>query len=146
MEFDKPAMKLVFEVTLLYAMLVVPNGHKDYLPDEEIARIMDFKEELAVKMPLVLSGGPTWDNTVLWAYADFSSGEEVVTPWKYLFAVPSGFSFNVENIKGNEWMGYKKYSSRYIATTGGGRNEEICIEQGAVKMAQLDDLVIYKTY
>lgn len=146
MEFDRPAMKLITFIVLIYTMAVVPNGHKDYCSDKEIASILEFREELADKMPLELSGGPTWDNTVLWAYADFSSGEEIVTPWQYLFAVPSGFAFNVENIKGNEWMGFKKYSSRYIATVGGGRNEEICIEQGAKLMARLGDLVIYKTY
>ena len=146
MELDRPMLKLILFIVLIYTMAVVPNGHKDYLPDKEIAKVLDFKEELAEKMPLELTGGPTWDNTVLWAYADFSSGEERVTPWQYLFAVPSGYAFNVENIKGSEWMGYKKYSSRYIATVSGGRNEEICIEQGGVKMAELGDLVIYRNY
>lgn len=146
MELDRPVMKFITLIVLIYTMAVVPNGHKPYLSDADIKKVLDLKEELAVKMPLELTGGPTWDNTVLWAYADFSSGEERVTPWQYLFAVPSGFAFNVENIKGSEWMGYKKYSSRYIATVSGGRNEEICIEQDGIKIAELGELVIYKTY
>ena len=146
MEIDKPALKIIAAIVLIYTMMVVPNGHQNYLPDEKIDEIMAFGDELGTKMKPELSGGPTWDNTVLWVYGDFSGNEDKITPWQYLFAVPSGFAFNVENTKEQPWLGYKPFASRYIATIGGGGNEQMCVKRGLIKMAEYDGLVIYKNY
>ena len=145
MEIEGLPLKMAAALVLIYTMAVVPNGHQEYLSDEKIDEIMAFREELGAKMEPELSGGPTWDNTVLWAYRD-SNDENMVTPWQYLFAVPSGFAFNVENTKEQPWLGYKPFSSRYIATIGGGGNEQMCIDRGLKKIAEYDGLVIYKNY
>ncbi len=146
MELDRTCLKLIMFITLLYTMTVVPNGHMAYLPNEKIDNIIELGKELKDEMKIEPSGGPTWDNTVLWVYADYSTGETRVTPWQYLFAVPSGFAFNMENMEGTPWLGYKHISSRYAATVRGGRSEEICLEQGLVKIAELDELIIFKNY
>ncbi|MCR5233029.1 MAG: hypothetical protein K6E53_03885 [Lachnospiraceae bacterium] len=146
MEVREWPLKTLALIVLLYTTAVVPNGHKEYCTIQEVKEINELKGELKELMPVVISEGPTWDNTVLWLYADYSSGEEVVIPWQHLFAVPSGFGFNLENYYGSEEFGEKPTRSRYVATVSGGGNEQICIENGMEELARTGEFVIYRNY
>ncbi len=147
MEIDRKFLLICAEIAVLFTTIAVPNGHKDYLSKGEMAEFNRLRQNLAPEMIIEPSEGPTWDNTVLWLFADYSSGEEKQTSWQYLFAIPHGFAFNIENIYNfDEFALQDSISSRYVATIPGGNNERKCKNLGMDKIAESNGLVIYRNY
>lgn len=137
-------LAIALEAGLIFSVIMVPNRDREYVTEEFIRDVEETRELLKDEMPVVPTGGrPSWDNTVLWVYTDTVDGEEVIVPWRALYAIPSGYAFNL--VFKDTWFdeGYD-LSSRYLAAASGSDTEKRCIKWGAKKLADYCGVVIYR--
>ncbi|MCR5420877.1 MAG: hypothetical protein K6E98_07725 [Lachnospiraceae bacterium] len=137
-------LALALEIGLIFSVIMVPNREREYVTENFTREVEETRELLKKEMPVVpTKGRPSWDNTVLWVYTDTVDGEEVIVPWRSLYAIPSGYAFNL--VFKDDWFdeGYK-LSSKYIAAASGSNTEDRCIGWGAEKIADYCGVVIYR--
>lgn len=138
-------LAVLVEAGLIFSLIMVPNREREYVSEDFYEQVEEAKELLAKEMPLNYTGKPSWDNTVLWVYSDTVDGEEAIVPWRALYAVPSGYAFNL--VFRDEWFeqyGYDYLSSKYLAAASGSDTERRCIDWGAEKIADYCGVVIYR--
>ena len=144
MELDKKWQYIIVEAALIFTLIMAPNGHRNYSSEEDIEEVLELKAELSEKMHIVKGDSPNYDNTVLWVFADRSTGAYLETPYRTMFAIPSGFATNLVY---DSWIvNTDSIKSRYMMTTPGGDTERKFIELGAVKIAEAKNFVMYQNY
>ncbi len=137
-------LAVALEIGLIFSVIMVPNREREYVTEDFTREVEETGALLKSEMPVISTDGrPSWDNTVLWVYEDTVDGEEVIVPWRALYALPSGYALNL--VFKDSWFdeGYE-LSSRYIAAASGSETEERCINRGAVKIADYCNVVIYR--
>ena len=136
-------LAVLVEAGLIFSVIMVPNREREYVSEDFIVQVEEAKETLAKEMPLNESDGLSWDNTVLWVYEDTVDGEKVIVPWRALYAVPSGYAFNL--VFRDTWFDeYENLSSKYLAAASGSDTELRFAERGAEKIADYCGVVIYR--
>ncbi|MCR5419601.1 MAG: hypothetical protein K6E98_01180 [Lachnospiraceae bacterium] len=139
------AVAILLEAALIFSVIMVPNRDREYVTDEFAAEVSEAKVILEEKMPLNLTDKPSWDNTVLWVYTDTVDSEEVIVPWRALYALPSGYGLNL--VFKDTWFDeYDDLNSKYLAAASGSDTEKRCIEWGADKIIEYCGVVIYRLY
>ena len=142
-EGGKRWLAIVVEAGLIFSLIMVPNREREYVSEDFMMQVEEVRAELAEKMPLAETEGISWDNTILWVYQDTVDGEEVIVPWRALYAIPSGYAFNM--VFNDAWFDeYTDLSSKYLAAASGSDTEKRFIEKGAVKLADYCGVVIYR--
>ncbi len=142
-DWNTNVLLILLEAGLIYSVLVVPNLPRHYLDEAARQEIEDASGRLAMSMPLKEEGSPSWDNTILWVYSDRVEGEEAIIPWQPLFAVPSGYGFNL--VYNDKWLDdHYPLFSKYIAAVPGSDTEKRCIKWGADKLDEYGGVVIYR--
>lgn len=89
-------------------------------------------------------GELSFDNVVIWVFSDKISGETQNTHWQLLYGLPEGAGIsccmseyvleNIETLQG-----------RYLAVAPGGFVETACMEAGFTKLAEDEELVLFRT-
>lgn len=88
---------------------------------------------------------PNFDNVVVWTLYDYmlEDNTQVMTVWQPLYGLPAGFGINCcypEYLVNN----FDTLQSKYVVVPPGGTVEQCFDENGVVRLAETESLVLYK--
>ncbi|MCR5801246.1 MAG: hypothetical protein K6G57_02815 [Lachnospiraceae bacterium] len=98
-----------------------------------------FKDNIVIDE----TNAPSYDNTVIWMFADVVDDKQINTDWQMLYRLPKGSGIS---------CCYREYflddpdqvKSAYIFVTGGGPVEELLVEEGWECIGNDGSMVMYK--
>ncbi|MCI9132676.1 MAG: hypothetical protein HFI31_00600 [Lachnospiraceae bacterium] len=91
----------------------------------------------------VTTGGPSYDNTVIWVFDDVVNGEYVFTNWQMLYALPEGMGINM-CLFDTLATDLSNVQSKYVFVAAGGRIDEHCQRIQAKKVVEYGNSIIYQ--
>lgn len=98
-----------------------------------------FGQELTIQEENV----PNYDNVVIWTLKDNAAGQEKLTEWQMLYALPKGYgisccelNFVTEN--------FDRLQSRYLAAVPGGSVDKLCREKNKELIGSSQGMVLYR--
>lgn len=116
-----------------------------YSNAELVAQMEGWQEIFAEELVLTDGENPSFDNTVIWTLYDNVGEEKVLTmtPWQYLYGLPEGFGINC--CYGEYVMAhFAEIQSRYLVVIPGGDLESFLAQKGVEKIAQKDNVALYR--
>ena len=129
------------------AFHAVGNAYDFGIPevtDESAARYEYWQQAFAEGVQLDRTNVPSYDNAIIWEFADDVDGKQVVTDWQMLYALPSGTGISCcwEYTDTN----FDDIKCRYISAPTGGDIEKLCIESGYRLIGKDERLCVYARY
>ena len=107
------------------------------------ASLEKWREALRGELVLEREHVPGYENVVIWTFEDRVEGENVMTSWQLLYALPEGFGISccmrdyvAENFEGLQ--------SRYLACPTGGEIQGMCREAGYSLVYGDGELALYR--
>ena len=103
-----------------------------------------WEKAFAEGIELDTSNAPSYENAIIWEFGDKVNGEDVVSDYQMLYALPSGtgisccMSYTADNFEG--------IKCRYISAPAGGRIDELCREAGYKEIGRDERFVAYDRY
>ena len=119
---------------------LVPTDYDIPKPDVELKANIENWEKLFDR-EIVLSNTTGYENTIIWVLTDNKNGEDTVTAFNELFALPEGMGISCctsEYVRNN----FHSLKSRYLATPVQGEIHKRCEEEGWKTIGANDDLAI----
>lgn len=116
-----------------------------YRQEDEVRQLTEWEEVFDSRLKLEREAAvPNFDNSVIWVFQDEEpDGTFKQTKWQFLYALPEGFGISCcmpEYILEN----FGNLQSKYLATTAGGRFDEMCRAEGYREVGRDQELVIYR--
>ncbi|MBR6380805.1 MAG: SGNH/GDSL hydrolase family protein [Lachnospiraceae bacterium] len=115
-------------------------------PQQE-ARMAYWGEVFAREMPLYTEEIPSFENTVIWVFADAdpdpAKSDLRLTDWQMLYALPEGMGVSCcyrEYILEN----FSQIRSRYLAVSADGPLDRLCAKNRWEELGRDDTLVVYR--
>ena len=139
-------------VICVYLYSVKATSEMDYaLPfanDERVEQMEYWEAAFDSELVLSESEDISYENTVIWVFADEVRYENVLTDWQILYALPEGFGIsccysdyaleNFDNLK-----------SKYMTIPAGSTLEQMCLDAGYTQIGTDGRVAVYevnKTY
>lgn len=114
-----------------------------FVEEAREASLEKWREALRGELVLEREHVPGYENVVIWTFEDRVEGENVMTSWQLLYALPEGFGISccmrdyvAENFEG--------LRSRYLACPTGGEIQGMCREAGYSLVYGDGELVLYR--
>ena len=115
---------------------------------ERVAQMEYWEETFEQKLSLSEEEKISYDNTVIWVFADEVKYESVLTDWQILYALPEGFGISccysdyaIEN--------FDNLKSKYMTIPVGSELEKMCADAGYTQIGADGRVAVYevnKTY
>lgn len=142
---------IVSAAVFVYLYTVLAANHpydfaNIYRNDKLVAEVEQWQEIFEAELVLEEDGEtPNFENVVVWTLYDYmvEDGMQVMTKWQPLYGVPAGFGINCcypDYLVNN----FDTIQSKYVVVVPGGLVEQGFTEKGVDKVAETQDLILYR--
>ncbi len=138
---------IVLGALILFLFYYYPDDGQDYqIPLRTQER---YEEQQAwneiVKEIEVTENGPSYENTVIWAFSDNLDGTVIHMNWRPILAVPKGMGISCCRFEYTS-ANLANLQSRYIMTQTDGELAAYCKEEGYSVVGEYDNIILFQRY
>lgn len=132
---------------IMFLFYYYPDDGQDYqIPLYTQERYEEQQAWNTIVKDITLSeNAPSYDNTVIWQFADSVDGSSFYMPWQPMLALPAGMGINCCQFEHTE-LNWDNLQSRYIMTNSNGWIAAHCEECKYNKIGEYNNISLYQRY